>query len=581
VRNGVVRVARSLAQLRLPSTVQGILAARIDRLSAEQKELLQTLAVMGRESPLGLVRRVASHVDTSLDRMLAELQAAEFIYEQPALTDIEYAFKHALTQEVAYNSLLIERRKLLHGRAGAAIEALYADRLDDYLSELARHYQRSTNIEKALEYLGRAGRQASQRSSHAEAIELFTSALELLQGLPDAPQRLEQELALRLGLGAALSPVKGWSAPEVGEVLARARELCRQIGETPHLFPALFGLGTYYLVRGEIESALELAKQVLSIAQSAEDTAPLHAAHFQMGQTLFWMGQFMPAQTHLELSCSLYDPARDDPSHSGHGFCKGVHSLMFSGYSSWYLGFPDQARDRVERALSLARQQSDPFCLCLALAGSSHVDHLRGEAIAASKFADAMFHLAQEQGFRGFLAMATALRGLVLSASAHAEEGISQLREGLDHSEGAFEVMRTRYLAYLAVGYGVVGRVDEGLAVLTEAMGLVESTGVCVYEAELNRLKGELTLKRPGAGSNLKVQEEAETYFRQALEIARRQCAKSWELRAATSLARLLDKRGRRNEARAMLGEIYNWFTEGFHTADLKEAKALLNELAT
>src|SRR6266478_2687498 len=243
VRNGVVKVARSLAQLRLPSTVQGILAARIDRLSAEQKDLLQTLAVIGRESPLGLVRQVASQPDPQLERMLAELQASEFIYEQPALADIEYAFKHALTQQVAYNSLLIERRKLLHGRAGAAIEALYADRLDDYLSDLARHYQRSTNIEKALEYLGRAGQQAIQRSSHAEATELFTSALELLQALPEAPQRLEEELALRLGLWAALSPVKGWTAPEVGEVLARTRELCRQIGETPHLFGAVAGLG--------------------------------------------------------------------------------------------------------------------------------------------------------------------------------------------------------------------------------------------------------------------------------------------------------------------------------------------------
>jgi tetratricopeptide (TPR) repeat protein len=417
VRNGVVKVTRSLAQLRLPSTVQGILAARIDRLSAEQKELLQTLAVMGRESPLGLIRRVAAHADTRLDRMLAELQAAEFIHEQPALADIEYAFKHALTQEVAYNSLLIERRKMLHGRAGAAIEALYADRLDDYLSELARHYRRSVNLEKALEYLGRAGQQAIQRSSHAEAIELFTSALELLQSLPGAPQRLEQELALRLGLWAALSPVKGWTAPEVGEVLARTRELCRQIGETPHLFRALWGLGGYYMVRGEMELALELLKQALSIAQSSEDAALLHAAHHAMGQTLYWMGQFIPAQTHLELSCSLYDPA-PYPSHGSDlpGFCKGVHSLGFSGLSAWYLGFPEQARDRVERALSLARQQSDPFCLCLALAGSSHVDDLRGETIAASKFANAMFHLAQEQGFRGFLAMATALRGMALIA---------------------------------------------------------------------------------------------------------------------------------------------------------------------
>ena len=299
-----------------------------------------------------------------------------------------------------------------------------------------------------------------------------------------------------------------------------------------------------------------------------------------MGQTLYWMGQFMPAQTHLELSCSLYDPAAY-PSHAVFGFCNGVHSLVFSGYSSWHLGFPDQGRDRVEQALSLARQLSDPFCLCLALASSSRIDHLRRETIAASKFADAMFDLAHEQGFQGFLAMATALRGAALVAGGDAEEGITQLREGLDHSAGGFEVMRTEYLGHLAVGYGLVGRVDEGFAALAEAMALVESTGVCVYEAELNRLKGELTLKRPEADSNSKVQEEAETYFRQALKVARLQSAKSWELRATMSLARLLAKQGKRDEARAMLAEIYNWFIEGFDTADLNDAKALLDELST
>jgi tetratricopeptide (TPR) repeat protein len=535
---------------------------------------------MGRESPLGLVRQVASHVDTRLDRTLAELQAAEFIYEQPALTDVEYTFKHALTQEVAYNSLLIERRKLLHARAGAAIEALYADRLDDHLSELARHYRRSVNIEKALEYLGRAGQQAIQRSSHAEAMELFTTALELLRTLPEAPQRLEQELALQVGLGAALSPVKGWSAPEVGEVFARARELCRQIGETPHLFQALCGLWAYYNVRGEMEPALELAKQLLSISQSAEDAALLPAAHHAMGQTLFWMGQFMPAQTHLELSCSLYDPAQY-PLHAIRYFgCDiAVHSLVFLWAALRDLGFPDRAMDRVERAVALSRELAHSFSLCLALSGSSLGHCFRGEAAAASNFADAMFHLAHDQGFRGFLDMAIAQRGMALIAGDHAEEGISQLREGLDHSEGGFEVMRTFFLAYLAEGYGLVGRVDEGFAALAEAMALVESTGVCVDEAELNRLKGELTLKWPEAGSNSKVQEEAETYFRRALEIAHRQFAKSFELRATTSLARLLAEQGRRDEARTMLAEIYGWFTEGFDTADLKDAKALLDEL--
>ncbi len=212
IRNGEVKIVRPLAQLRLPPTVQGILASRIDRLSAEQKGLLQTLAVMGRESPLALIRQVTSTADAPLEQMLSDLQAGEFIYEQPALADLEYAFKHALTQEVAYNSLLIERRKVLHERAAASMESLYVERLEDHLSDLAHHYRRSDNVSKAVKFLGRAGRQASQRSSHAEAMGLFTSALELLQVLPETPERIEQELALRLGLGAALTAAKGWSA---------------------------------------------------------------------------------------------------------------------------------------------------------------------------------------------------------------------------------------------------------------------------------------------------------------------------------------------------------------------------------
>ena len=198
VRNGAVKVTRSLSQLRLPPTVQGILASRIDRLSAEQKELLQTLAVIGRESPLGLIRKVASKAEAQLERMLADLQAAEFIYEQPALTDAEYIFKHALTQEVAYNSLLIERRKLLHERAGQALESMFAEQLDDHLSQLAHHYSRSDNVSKAVEYLGRAGQQALQRSAHADAIRSLNAAIDLLQKLPDSPERIQRELLLQL-----------------------------------------------------------------------------------------------------------------------------------------------------------------------------------------------------------------------------------------------------------------------------------------------------------------------------------------------------------------------------------------------
>jgi class 3 adenylate cyclase/tetratricopeptide (TPR) repeat protein len=362
VRNGAVKVVRSLSQLRLPPTVQGLLASRIDRLAVEQKDLLQTIAVIGRESSGALIRKIAAPGNGKLEQMLSVLQAGEFIYEQPTAAEIEYVFKHALTQEVAYNSMLIERRKLLHERAGDAIEAVYAQRLDDHLSELARHYQRSANAAKALEYLGRAGQQALQRSSHAEAIGLFTSALELLQTLPETAERLEQELALQLGLGAALTAAKGWSAPGLREVFGRACELCRQIGETPHLFQALCGLCGYYDVRGEMEPTLELAKQLLSIAQNAEDAALLPAAHQAIGQALLWMGQFVPARTHLELACSIYDPARY-PSHAVPYFgCDiAVHSLFVLSFTLWFLGFPDWAVDTVERAAALARELGHPF----------------------------------------------------------------------------------------------------------------------------------------------------------------------------------------------------------------------------
>jgi tetratricopeptide (TPR) repeat protein len=230
---------------------------------------------------------------------------------------------------------------------------------------LARHYQWSGNTQKAVEYLQRAGQQTLQRSSYAEAIGIFTSALELLQALPETPQRLEQELALQLGLGAALTAIKGWSATEVGQAFGRARELCRLIGETPHLFQALGGLWVYYDARGEMEPTLELAKQLLSIAERAGDATFLPAAHHAMGQTLCWMGEFIPAQSHLELSYSLYDPARY-PSHAVPPFGAdiAVHSLVISMAPSWLLGFSDQAVDRAARAVTLAGELADSFGLC-------------------------------------------------------------------------------------------------------------------------------------------------------------------------------------------------------------------------
>ncbi len=269
IRDGQVKIARPLSQLRLPSTVQGILASRIDRLPAEQKELLQTLAVIGRESLLGLLGEVVSRTKAQLERMLGALQAGEFIYEQPTVGDVEYTFKHALTQEVAYNSLLIERRKLLHERIGDAIESIYASSLDDHLAELAHHYSHSDNVTKAVEYLGRTGQQTMQRSAYADAISSLSAAIDLLHRLPDTSERIQRELLLQLALGPALFAVKGWGAPEAERAYTRARELCERGGDPTELFSALWGLWLVHLMRGELRTALELAGQLLRRAQSA------------------------------------------------------------------------------------------------------------------------------------------------------------------------------------------------------------------------------------------------------------------------------------------------------------------------
>ena len=582
-RNGSIKLTRPLASIKVPATVQAVLASRIDRLPPTEKELMHTLAVVGLQFTLPLVRRVAPASDVELERLLGDLQSGEFIYEQPAFPDPEYSFKHALTQEVAYNSVLLERRRLLHERAGEAIEEIYANHLDDHLSELARHYERSGNAAKALDYLGRAGQQAIARSGHAEAVGLFTSALELLTSLPETTERIQQELTLQLGLGPALNCIKGLTAPEVDSVYMRAHELCRQLGETPQLFPVLFGLWLLSVSRAQLQTAREQAQQLLSIAQSQPDADILLMAHCAMEQTLFFRGELVLARTHFERASALYDPTRHRLLAAVYtGVDMGVISLGYAGGTQWLLGYPDQAVDRDEQARDRAEKLSHPYSLGIALHFSSILHMFCGDGEGALKFADENVRLATDHGFQLLLPSAICFRGGALVELGQVEAGIAQLGEGLAALDalgaGACQTMR---LGWQAAGYGRLGRVEEGLEVVAEALAASARTGECFFEAELYRLRGDLLLKRDAQAAESKVEGEAEVSFRQALEIARRQQAKSWELRAATSLSRLLASQHRRDESHALLAEIYNWFTEGFDTADLKEAKALLDELAT
>jgi class 3 adenylate cyclase/predicted ATPase len=597
--------------LHIPTTVQGVLAARIDRLPPNEKALLQTLAVIGKEFSLSLLKQVVGQSEDDLLRQLSHLQTSEFIYERPAFPDVEYTFKHALTQDVAYNSLLVERRKVVHERAAKAIEEVYRYKLDDRYSDLAHHYSRSGNTQKAVEYLQLAGQQAVQRSVYAEAINHLTAALELLKTLPDTPERTRQELTLQIALGAPLRATKGFAAPEVERIYARARELCQQVGETPQLFPMLSGLAGFYLMRAEFQTARELGEQLLNLAQRQQDSAPLLEAHQILGITLFWLGELTSARAHLEEGIALYNAQRhhslaflyawDDP---------GVGCLTDVPLVLWLCGYPDQALKRVHDLLSLGQEVSHPWSLVMALNWTALFHQFRREARLTQERADTVIMLSTEQGFIQFLAFGTALRGWALLAQGQGEEGIAHIRRGLDawRATGA-EGVRPYFLALLAEAYEKAGQAEEGLSALAEALVQVDKTGERVYEAELYRLKGQLTLQskvpspksqiketlpdRVGnAHQNVSVAEagtvggahptreiEAERYFLKAIEIARRQQAKSLELRAAMSLARLWQQQGKQKEAHQMLAEIYGWFTEGFDTKDLQEAKVLLIEL--
>ena len=572
VRNGAVKLVKPLADMRVPPTVQAILASRIDRLPAAEKELLQTLAVLGREFSSGLIKRVAGKSDDELERMLSALQLAEFIYEQPAFPDIEYTFKHALTQEVAYNSVLVERRRLLHERAAQSIEALFADRLEDHLTELAHHFERSGNVPKAVEYLGRTGARAAQQVAHSEAIGYFTRALELLRRLPDGAARDSQELDLQMALSWSLVVARGYRAsPEREYALVRARELCEQLGENAKLMEALLALAHFRSNQRDYGLARELAERILAMAEQAEATAMLAGAHGVLGAVGFSTGQFPAAREHFERAVEFFGAGPS--SNYGAYFAQNAPSLLVAVLV--ILGYPLTALSRAHELLPAARRWSDPYSIATGLFGDGmHHVVLRDTRMVAER-ADEMLSIATEHDMPVYFIAATFFRGWAMAAAGRSEEGIAEMRRSISDPMVAETAFAAQLLVALAETYGKNGRAEEGLDLVAQGLATAEQTGQRVVEAELHRIKGELLLV-----TDLGKVAEAESCLRTAIDVARRQGARLFELRATVSLARLLKRQGKCDEALAMLSEIYAWFTEGFETADLKDAKALREELS-
>jgi predicted ATPase len=566
---------RPLTAIQLPPTVQGVLTARIDRLPGEAKALLQTLAVIGPTCSWYLLRQVVEAPDAALHQCLRALQEAELLYERPAMPEPEYVFKHALTQEVAYTALPRARRWEVHERTAQAIEGLFSHRLEEHYSELAHHYSHSRNTTKAVGYLQRAGRQAVQRSALVEAISYLTQGLELLTSLPSSPERTRQELDLLVALGPALMASRGYAAPEVEHTYARARTLCGQVEETPQLFPVLLRLRLFYLQRAAFQTAWELSEQCQSLAQRLQDPVRLLEAHQGSGTVLFWLGELTRAQAYFEAGVHLY-AAEQHSLASLHRQGPGVTCLTYAALSLWLLGYPDQALQRAQEALTLAREVSRPFLWAYTLTALVLLHQLRREEHHVQEWAEAIITVSREEGFPYFLAIGTIFRGWALAKQGQAEEGMAQLHQGLaTHRTTGAKMAQSYLLAFLGEAYGVDGQPEAGLQVLDEALAAVRNTGERMYEAELYRLKGELLLMRSADHTAA-----AETCLHQALTIASYQQAKFLEVRAATTLARLWQQQGKRAEARALLATIYDWFTEGFDTPDLQDAKALLDALA-
>jgi TOMM system kinase/cyclase fusion protein len=565
-----------LPPLAIPATLHDSLMARLDRL-ATVKGLAQLGATLGREFAYDLLQAVSPLDEATLQRGLQQLVEAEFLYQQGLPPQATYRFKHALIQDAAYQSLLRSTRQQYHQRIAQVLEMRFPEICETQPELLAQHYTEASLMTQAIPYWQQAGQRALQRSAHLEAIGHLTKGLEVLATLPDSPERLQQELDVQTTLGHALMVVKGYAAPEVQQVYRRAWELCRHVEETPQLFQVLWGLAYFYTLRSQCRTAREVGEQLFSLAQRAQDPVLLQQAHNAMAVALLHLGELSAAQAHLQQGIALYNPQQHRALILRLGIDLGVFFLAYMVRPLWLLGYPDQALQQSQKALTMAQELAHPFSLTYALLFAAWGHQFRREAQATQGRAEASCAVAGEQGFAFFVAFATVLRGWALAEQGQSDAGIVQMCEGMAacRTTGA-EADRPYFLALVAEAYGRGKRYDEGLAMLEEALALVDQSEERYWEAEIHRLKGELLLAR-----SAEHQVEAEACLHQALDVARRQGAKSLELRAAMSLSRLWQRQGKRTEAREFLAPIYRSFTEGFDTADLQEAKALLEDLGT
>jgi DNA-binding winged helix-turn-helix (wHTH) protein/predicted ATPase len=557
----------------LPDTVHAVLTARIDRLPAVAKRVLQNAAVIGQEVPFSLLAAITRLPKETLSQSLAQLQAAELLHETCFVPESVYTFKHTLIQETAYHALLESTRRQHHLHIVRALAEQSTTTAAPQPVLLAHHYTEAGCTEQAIPYWQLAGQRAVDRSAHAEAITHFTRGLALLRTLPVTPARARRELTLQCSLGVQLA-TRGSATPEVERTYARALELCQQVGNAQELFPILYGLSRLYKKRGQLRRARDLGAQLLGLAQYRGDSALLLRGHYVLGDALLWLGEFHEARVHLEQGIAVYDPQRHDTHDLLYEADPWLGCLGALSVTLWFLGYPDQALQRSAEALAMAHALSHPYSLARVLVDAAYLYWFCREWVRLQEQAEALRTLAAAHGFAELYARATYRYGLALVKQGQIAEGLAQFHASMDTLQvmqsGDAQALR---LAQLAELYRCTRQPETGLQVLAAAMAA--DTEERLDASGRYSIKGELLLLLPAPDEH-----QAASCFQQALLTARRQGAKMPELRAALRLAHLWQQQGKHAEACQLLTQVYGWFTEGFATADLQEARALLDELA-
>jgi predicted ATPase len=532
--------------------------------------------MIGREFSHELLAAVANRPELELQAALDQLLSSELVFRRGAPPEVTYIFKHALVQDAAYGTLLKSRRQLLHARIAQVLEEHAPTAVAAQPELLAHHCTEAGLIEKAIDYWYKAGRQAVARSAMVEACVQLSQGLRVLHSLPVGADRDLKELDLQVALGAALIATKGWAVPEVGTTYARARQLCMSDAQIPQLLAALLGLFTHHLHWSSKHVALEIAGELLRLAEQQQDIPAQAVGHRCTGVALLFNGQLLSAMTHFERALALYDPGDRTPPVYLAGPDTRVACLLFMALIHLFLGYSDRALACGREALAAARDLGHSFTTSQALYLTCWLHQIRREQRVVRDRAASLVTYATDHGLSAWAANGTVLYGWAVADGGAAEEGIAELRRGLAASEAMGIQQHTPcflgLLAELCIGIRNYG---EALKLVDEALSRVEKLEERWFEADLHRLKGEALLRCSSEHAA-----EAETCYQQALAVARKQGARLWELRAAVSLARLWAGQGEQRKAHDLLAPIYGWFTEGFDTQDLKDAGALLKLLA-